>query len=130
MAAPFPRPHGDRKFPLSRQCVHRIHLIQSPATHNVRRSCDHVRKTKQTGKASAPAQASYVEQVDNHVGELTVRGTLDFAARCLGVGHKEREPFRLCLFLVRRARPSAAIDDVACPDRVSAPQVSDWIQTS
>ena len=28
-------------------------------------------------------------QVDNHVAELTVRETLDFAARVLGVGHKE-----------------------------------------
>ena len=28
-------------------------------------------------------------QVDNHIAELTVRETLDFAARVLGVGHKE-----------------------------------------
>lgn len=27
-------------------------------------------------------------QVDNHIAELTVRETLDFAARVLGVGHK------------------------------------------
>ena len=27
-------------------------------------------------------------QVDNHIAELTVRETLDFAARCQGVGHK------------------------------------------
>ncbi|KAK9861391.1 hypothetical protein WJX84_002559, partial [Apatococcus fuscideae] len=32
--------------------------------------------------------ASYVDQVDNHIAELTVRETLDFAARCQGVGHK------------------------------------------
>ena len=28
-------------------------------------------------------------QVDNHVAELTVRETLDFGARVLGVGHKD-----------------------------------------
>ncbi|CAK0753548.1 hypothetical protein CVIRNUC_002229 [Coccomyxa viridis] len=33
--------------------------------------------------------AAYVSQVDNHIAELTVRETLDFAARVLGVGHKE-----------------------------------------
>ncbi|KAK9906410.1 hypothetical protein WJX75_001426 [Coccomyxa subellipsoidea] len=32
--------------------------------------------------------AAYVSQVDNHIAELTVRETLDFAARVLGVGHK------------------------------------------
>ncbi len=32
--------------------------------------------------------ASLVLQVDNHIAELTVRETLDFAARVLGVGHK------------------------------------------
>ncbi len=30
-------------------------------------------------------------QVDNHIAELTVRETLDFAARVLGVGHKAGE---------------------------------------
>lgn len=34
-----------------------------------------------------------VEQVDQHIGALTVRETLDFAARCQGVGHKEGEFF-------------------------------------
>lgn len=32
---------------------------------------------------------AYVSQVDVHTAELTVRETLDFAARCLGVGHKQ-----------------------------------------
>ena len=35
-----------------------------------------------------PKCAAYV-QVDNHIAELTVRETLDFAARVLGVGHKQ-----------------------------------------
>lgn len=28
--------------------------------------------------------AAYISQTDNHIGELTVRETLDFAARCQG----------------------------------------------
>ena len=32
--------------------------------------------------------SSYISQTDNHIGELTVRETLDFAARCQGVGFK------------------------------------------
>jgi len=32
--------------------------------------------------------SSYISQTDNHIGELTVRETLDFAARCQGVGYK------------------------------------------
>ncbi len=36
-------------------------------------------------------------QVDNHVAELTVRETLDFAARVLGVGHKEGAGLHACL---------------------------------
>ena len=34
------------------------------------------------------ATCSYISQNDNHIGELTVRETLDFAARCQGVGYK------------------------------------------
>eukprot|EP00879_Flechtneria_rotunda_P006755 GHRR01007099.1.p1 GENE.GHRR01007099.1~~GHRR01007099.1.p1 ORF type:complete len:1177 (+),score=387.98 GHRR01007099.1:1343-4873(+) len=32
---------------------------------------------------------AYISQVDIHQAELTVRETLNFAARCLGVGHKQ-----------------------------------------
>ena len=32
--------------------------------------------------------AAYVEQEDVHMGELTVRETFDFAARCMGAGTK------------------------------------------
>jgi ABC-type transport system involved in cytochrome c biogenesis ATPase subunit len=35
--------------------------------------------------------SAYISQDDNHQAELTVRETLDFAARCLGVGHKQGE---------------------------------------
>ena len=28
--------------------------------------------------------SAYISQTDNHIGELTVRETLDFAARCQG----------------------------------------------
>lgn len=34
---------------------------------------------------------AYISQVDEHQAELTVRETFDFAARCLGVGHKQGE---------------------------------------
>lgn len=30
--------------------------------------------------------SAYISQTDNHIGELTVRETLDFAARCQGAG--------------------------------------------
>lgn len=33
--------------------------------------------------------AAYVDQVDNHIAELTVRETLDFAARVQGAGFGE-----------------------------------------
>jgi hypothetical protein len=36
--------------------------------------------------------SAYISQDDNHQAELTVRETLDFAARCLGVAHKQGEP--------------------------------------
>lgn len=32
--------------------------------------------------------ASYIDQTDTHLAELTVRETFDFAARCQGTGHK------------------------------------------
>ena len=32
--------------------------------------------------------SSYIEQTDLHLPELTVRETMDFAARVQGVGHK------------------------------------------
>ncbi|CAK9221411.1 unnamed protein product [Sphagnum troendelagicum] len=42
-----------------------------------------------TMKEFVPQRTSaYISQMDNHIGELTVRETLDFAARCQGVGYK------------------------------------------
>ncbi|KAL3144459.1 hypothetical protein ABBQ32_004202 [Trebouxia sp. C0010 RCD-2024] len=35
--------------------------------------------------------ASYIDQTDTHLAELTVRETFDFAARCQGTGHKAEE---------------------------------------
>lgn len=32
--------------------------------------------------------ASYIDQTDTHLAELTVRETFDFGARCQGTGHK------------------------------------------
>ena len=40
----------------------------------------------------AQRTAAYVAQEDVHMGELTVRETLDFAARCMGAGTKAGEP--------------------------------------
>ena len=45
---------------------------------------------------SAVRTASYIPQTDVHIGELTVRETFDFAARCQGSGFKPgaaRSPF-------------------------------------
>ena len=36
--------------------------------------------------------ASYIDQTDTHLAELTVRETFDFAARCQGTGHKAGQP--------------------------------------
>lgn len=32
--------------------------------------------------------AAYISQYDNHIGEMTVRETLAFSARCQGVGSR------------------------------------------
>lgn len=32
--------------------------------------------------------SAYISQNDNHVGEMTVKETLDFSARCQGVGSR------------------------------------------
>ena len=37
--------------------------------------------------------ASYIDQTDTHLAELTVRETFDFAARCQGTGHKAGKSF-------------------------------------
>lgn len=41
--------------------------------------------------------AAYISQHDLHVGEMTVRETLAFSARCQGVGSRygKRHPFHL-----------------------------------
>lgn len=52
--------------------------------------------------------AAYVDQNDLHQAELTVRETLDFAARCQGIGHKAGEPLHLPnLFMI--CMPFAAV---------------------
>jgi ABC-type multidrug transport system ATPase subunit len=43
--------------------------------------------------------SAYVSQYDNHIGEMTVRETLAFSARCQGVGQNygnERENKKRC----------------------------------
>ncbi|XP_050231595.1 pleiotropic drug resistance protein 1-like [Mercurialis annua] len=46
--------------------------------------------------------AAYISQHDNHIGEMTVRETLAFAARCQGVGHR----YELLTELLRREKTS------------------------
>lgn len=36
--------------------------------------------------------AAYINQTDTHLPELTVRETLDFSARCQGIGNKDSKP--------------------------------------
>ncbi|KAL3696501.1 hypothetical protein R1sor_010577 [Riccia sorocarpa] len=55
--------------------------------------------------------SAYISQVDNHIGELTVRETLDFSARVQGVGYKNE----MIAELARREKaqgikPSPVID--------------------
>lgn len=38
--------------------------------------------------------SAYIEQTDLHLPELTVRETMNFAARVQGVGHKAGKPLR------------------------------------
>lgn len=40
--------------------------------------------------------SAYVDQNDLHQAELTVRETLDFAARCQGIGHKGGQSLLQC----------------------------------
>lgn len=44
-----------------------------------------------SGSFQVARTSAYISQVDEHQAELTVRETLDFAARCLGTGHKQGE---------------------------------------
>ena len=37
--------------------------------------------------------SAYISQYDLHTAEMTVRETLDFSARCQGVGSREGKPF-------------------------------------
>eukprot|EP00850_Spirogloea_muscicola_P010335 SM000060S19667 [mRNA] locus=s60:404941:415471:- [translate_table: standard] len=52
--------------------------------------------------------AAYVDQVDNHIGELTVRETFDFAARCQGATHETGTrlhcPIYMLLEIARREK--------------------------
>lgn len=36
-----------------------------------------------------PKTSAYISQYDQHITEMTVRETLDFSARCQGVGGRE-----------------------------------------
>jgi ABC-type cobalamin transport system ATPase subunit len=52
--------------------------------------------------------AAYISQTDVHVGEMTVKETLDFSARCQGVGAKYGTPAALlCFFDLTYARTTA-----------------------
>ena len=55
--------------------------------------------------------SAYVDQVDNHIAELTVRETLDFAARVQGAG------FGAALRTLNRSAPLALAD---CPVTVTS----------
>lgn len=46
--------------------------------------------------------SAYISQVDNHIGELTVRETLDFAAQVQGTGYKYGNFFISIYFVVLR----------------------------
>ncbi|KAF6148984.1 hypothetical protein GIB67_002984 [Kingdonia uniflora] len=55
--------------------------------------------------------STYISQINNHIGELTVKETLDFSARCQGVGSR----YELLSELVRREKnagifPEAEVD--------------------
>ena len=42
--------------------------------------------------------SAYIDEIDLHMAELTVRETLDFSARCLGSGETPGEPMGLIYF--------------------------------
>ena len=56
---------------------------------------------KQFNEFQAVHTSAYVDQNDLHQAELTVRETLNFAARCQGIGHKAgKRPCRCLTSLV------------------------------
>jgi hypothetical protein len=58
--------------------------------------------------------AVYVDQVDNHIAELTVRETLDFAARVQGAGFGARQPPLNDSHGGAAAADSEAYEDTCC----------------
>lgn len=64
--------------------------------------------------------SAYVDQNDLHQAELTVRETLDFAARCQGIGHKGGQPLLQC-------RIHLLLHQV-CPIEEEALAIHSWAQ--
>ncbi|KAL6844555.1 hypothetical protein ACP4OV_026228, partial [Aristida adscensionis] len=56
--------------------------------------------------------SAYISQTDNHIGELTVRETIDFAAKCQGANENWRECLKELIHLEkeRGIRPTPEID--------------------
>ena len=71
-------------------CVIAIHLCDHVCTL-LQLTGDITYNGKNFHEFQAVHTAAYVDQNDLHQAELTVRETLDFAARCQGIGHKAGE---------------------------------------
>lgn len=48
--------------------------------------------------------AAYISQNDVHAGEMTVKETLDFSARCQGVGQRYGEPRRAYIIFLKQKK--------------------------
>jgi ABC-type multidrug transport system ATPase subunit len=55
----------------------------------------------------ARRSAAYVSQHDLHMGELTVRETVNFSAKCQGIGHR----YDLLVELSRREKEAGIVPD-------------------
>lgn len=60
--------------------------------HDLRKAC-----FQGFGNQLFPEVLSKVRLVVQHIGEITVRETFDFAARCQGAGSKKGKPCITCL---------------------------------
>uniref|UniRef100_A0A6V7QQA9 ABC transporter domain-containing protein n=1 Tax=Ananas comosus var. bracteatus TaxID=296719 RepID=A0A6V7QQA9_ANACO len=67
---------------------------------------DNVQRVR-TRRVRAPETAAYISQTDVHMAEMTVKETLDFSARCQGVGSK----YDLLTELARREKEAGILPE-------------------
>ncbi|CAL9782849.1 unnamed protein product [Musa acuminata subsp. burmannicoides] len=90
-----------------------LHLaLAGKLESNLKRSGDVKYNGCQLDKFVVQRTSAYISQTDNHIGELTVRETLDFAARCQGASNNWAEHLKDLekLEKEKNIRPTPEID--------------------